>query len=461
MRSVREVMESRSLAVIGASRNPQKAGSMLIQFINETGFQGRVAGVNPQGGEIHGVTLYPSLDEIPFDVDLCVFYIPPKLVPPVLADCAKKGVKGVVISSEGFAESGPEGRAVQEEVRRVLQDTGMRAFGPNTLGVINTQTGLTTSYFADKQMLTPGSIGFATQSGIFIGAVMRYMSSVEGLSLSKGLGLGNKVDVDESEALAYLMEDEQTKIIGLYLEDIRDGRRFLETAREAVSRKPVLVLKSGRSPQGARASVSHTGSMAVDDAVLDGALRQAGVLRMSGLEEFIGTLMGFQWMPLPQGDRLALVTYSGAQAIMSIDKAVDLGLEVARFTQETRDKISKVIATPAKAENPVDLYPDMNTHGFEKTTIEVLKALLDDDGVHGIIFVSFAMFGVEPYFPLMELLENNRTKPVFFSILGEKECLRGCTELMRAHRIPVYVFPETAVQVFANMRRYAKIAGGV
>lgn len=461
MRSVREVMESMSLAVIGASRDPQKAGAMLIQFIQETGFQGRVAGVNPQGGEIHGVTLYPSLDEIPFDVDLCVFYIPPKLVPGVLVDCAHKGVKGVVISSEGFAESGPEGRAVQEEVRRILQDTGIRGFGPNTLGVINTQTGLTTSYFADKQMLSPGSIGFASQSGIFIGAVMRYISSVEGLSLSKGLGLGNKVDVDESEALAYLMEDEQTKIIGLYLEDIRDGRRFLETAGEAASRKPVLVLKSGRSPQGARASVSHTGSMAVDDAVLDGALRQAGVLRMSGLEELIGTLMGFQWMPLPRGDRLALVTYSGAQAIMSIDKAVDLGLEVARFTQETRDKISKVIATPAKAENPVDLYPDMNTHGFEKTTIEVLKALLEDDGVHGIIFVSFAMFGVEQYLPLVELLEKHRNKPVFFSILGEKECLRGCVELMRGHRIPVYLFPETAVRVFANMRRYAKIAGGV
>ena len=456
MRPIREILEAGSVAVIGASRDPQKSGAQLIHVLQKVGYKGQVAGVNPQGGEVFGTPLFRSLEEVPFPVDLAVLHIPPRLVPAALSQCVRKGVKGAVISSEGFAETGPEGARLQEEVKGILRSSGLRAFGPNTLGIVNTQTGLTTSYYSSRHMLKPGSIGFAAQSGIFVGALLRYLSSFEGLQISKGIGMGNKVDVDESEALEYLMLDEQTKIIGLYLEDVRDGRRFLETAKAAVARKPVLVMKGGRTEAGARATASHTASLAVRDAVFEGALRQAGVIRVQAIDEFIRTLRGFLKMPLPGGGRLALVTYSGAQAIMSIDAAVEEGLEMARFAEETKKKIARVIATPSKAGNPIDLFPDMLTHGFEKTSIELLTALLEDRGVDGIIFISFANFGEQPYRPIIEGLEGRVHKPLFFSVLGMKKDIEGTAAFLEERGYPCFDLPEMAVRVFARMWQYKK-----
>lgn len=456
MRSIREILESKSLAVVGASRDSAKSGSQLLQVLQKVGYQGKFAGVNPGGGEVFGVPLYRKIQDIPFEVDLAVMHIPPGSVPAALTDCARKGVKGVVISSEGFAETGPAGAKLQDQVRDILKASGMRGFGPNTLGIVNTATGLTTSYFGDVRMLRPGPIGFAAQSGIFIGALLRYLSSMEGLQLSKGIGLGNKVDVDESEALAYLMEDEQTKIIGLYLEDIRDGRRFLQIAKEAVRHKPVLILKGGRTREGAKSTASHTASLAVSDGIFDSAMRQAGVLRLYGIDEFIRTLGGFINMPLPTGPELAFVTYSGAQAIMSIDTAVEEGLEVARFSEAAQGKIGRIIATPSKMKNPVDIFPDMMTHGFEKTSVEILKALMEDDQVKGIVFISFAIFGIEPYLQILEAFKGRCSKPFFFSLMGSRQDLQICQPYFEKEGFPCYDFPEMAVRVFSRMWRYAR-----
>jgi len=458
MRTVREVLESRNIAVIGASRDPIKPGAMLLNLLKTSGFNGRFAGVNPQGGEIHGVPLYRSLEEVPFPVELAVMLIPPRLIPEAVSVCARNGVKGVVIPAEGFAEAGPEGAAYQEEIRNLLRASGMRGFGPNTMGVMNTATGLTTAYFANPNMLQPGHVGIAAQSGIFVGAMLRYLSS-RGLRISKALGLGNKMDVNESDALEYLGEDEATRVVGLYLEDVKDGRRFLEVARKAASRKPVLLLKGGRTPEGAKATASHTASMAVEDVVLDGALRQASVLRVQELGELVASLMAFQDIPLPRGPRIAFVTYSGAQAIMCIDTAMDVGMQVARFGEPTRKRLSQVISTGSKANNTVDLYPDMNVHGFKKTATEILTALLDDDGVDAVVFISFAIFGSELYRPVIKIIDERRTKPVFFSLLGEKKDVEDCRNLMQDHRIPFTLFPEMAVRVLSNMWRYARRQG--
>lgn len=458
MYSVREVLDSKSVAVIGASRDPLKPGALILKVLRDVGFEGPVAGVNPRGGEIHGVPLYRSLAEIPFPVDLAVMLIPPARVPGAVAECARQRVKGIVISSEGFAEADETGRKYQEEIRRILKESGMRGFGPNTLGLVNTSTRLTTSYFADPRMLRPGSIGFAAQSGIFVGALLRYLSSLQGLGISKGLGLGNKVDVDECDALSFFRQDEQTRVVGMYLEGIRDGRRFLEECRETTRVKPVLLLKGGRSQEGARATASHTASLAADDRIVEGAVRQAGAIRVSGIDELIATLKGFLWMPEPLGDRLAMVTYSGAQAIMSIDRASDLGLGLARFSPETQKRLSEVIATPSKARNPVDLFPDMMTHGFEKTSLRIVEALLEDDNVHGILFISFAFWGTAPYQPLVDLLSKRRPKPVFFSLLGPKEEVEACREFFEENRLPCCLFPEMAVNAFANLWRRARQA---
>ncbi|MBW1819254.1 MAG: CoA-binding protein [Deltaproteobacteria bacterium] len=459
MYSVKEVMESKSLAVIGASHDPGKPGTQLLKMIKNSNFKGKVAGINPRGGEVLGFPLYGKPADVPFDIDLAAVIIPPRAIPGALVECAAKGVKGVVITSEGFAEAGPEGRGFQEEVGRILKSSGMRGFGPNTMGIVNTASGLCTAYFANERMLKPGSVGFAAQSGIFVGALLRFLTSYRSLRVSKAMGLGNKVDVDESDALAYLGEDDQTRVVGMYLEDIKDGKRFLHTARRAVKQKPVLLLKGGRSDAGARATASHTASMAVNDAVLGGALRQAGVLRMSGIDELMATITGFQCMPLPRGNRIALVTYSGAQAIMSIDAAAEHGVVPARFSEETRETIGGVIATPSKVLNPVDFYPDMMAHGFEKTTVEIFRGLLNDDGVDGIIFISFAMSDGEMYRPIVELLDKKRPKPVFFALLGAKEHVDSCATYMDENRLPVVLFPEMAVRVFSHMHAYARTVG--
>ena len=457
MRPIREILEAKSVAVIGASRDQEKPGAQLLKVLKDVGYQGLVAGVNPQGGDVFGTPLYQSIETIPFAVDLAVMLIPPKFVPEALRACARKGVKGVVISAEGFAETGTEGATYQEDVRAILKSSGMRGFGPNTLGLVNTQTKLTTSYFANHEMLMPGSIGFAAQSGIFVGALLRYLSSLKGLSLSKGIGLGNKADVNESDALSYLRDDEQTRIIGLYLEDVKDGRLFLENLKAAVAKKPVLLIKSGRTQAGARASASHTASLAVEDAVFDGVVRQAGAIRLTGIDEFIRTLKGFVNMPLPGGDRLAFVTYSGAQAIMSIDAAVEQGLQVARLAEDTQARIAKVIATASKTRNPIDIFPDWLAHGYEKTTSEILKALLDDSGVDGIVFISFADKNPEVYQPMIDIVKNDRRKPVFVSLLGDSQDKAACERFLDAGGLPCFDFPEYAVSVFARMRHYSRI----
>ena len=457
MRSVKEVLESKNIAIFGASQDPFKPGSLLIATLQQTGFKGLMAGINPRGGEFQGVPLYHTIEEIPFDVDLVSMIIPPAAVPEALRACARKGVKGVVISSEGFSESGDDGRAIQEEIRSILRSADIRGFGPNTLGLVNTETGLATSYFANRNMLTPGSVGFAAQSGIFVGALLMHMSAYPVYRISKGLGLGNKVDVDESDALEYLAGDEQTRIIGMYLEDIRDGRRFLDEARKAVLRKPVIILKGGRSEAGSSATATHTASLAVDNAVLDGALRQAGVLRAGGIDELLAMIMGFQWAPVPRGNRIAVITFSGAQAIMAIDRAADEGLLLADFAPETIDRLGSVISSLSKRKNPVDIFPDMMVHGFEKTSLEIVSALLDDDGVDGILFIGFAAFGPGMMRPVADMVASRARKPVLFSFLGGPEDMSRCRDFMMERELPVFTFPEQALTVFARMREYGTI----
>ncbi len=456
MRPLKEVMESGSLAVFGASLDPFKPGAILLKTLTDTGFKGKIAGINPKGGSVHGITLYPSLDNVPFQVDLAVMLIPPSSVPRAVQECAKKGVKGVVISSEGFAEAGEQGRRYQDEISDILQSSGMRGFGPNTLGIVNTSTGLTTSYFTDQNMLLPGGVGFVSQSGIFVGALLRYIGSLESLGISKGIGLGNKVDVDESDALDYFLEDDQTRTIGMYLEDIRNGPRFINTARQVTDRKPVLLLKGGQTVEGSRAIASHTASLALNNSVLNGAVRQGGILRTDGIDELIAALMGFEWMPLPKGNKIALVTFSGAQAIMSIDAAIKKELAIARFSHQTAEALSKVIATPSKAQNPVDIFPDMMVHGFDKISTEILRALLNDDGVHGIVFISFAVSGADPFHLLSSFINENRSKPVFISLLGSKEDTRSAGDYLLKQKIPCVSYPETAIQAFSHMWNYAK-----
>jgi len=218
----------------------------------------------------------------------------------------------------------------------------------------------------------------------------------------------------------------------------------------------VLIIKSGRTQAGAKASATHTASMAVEDSVFDGIVRQAGAIRLHAIDEFVRTLKGFLNMPLPAGDRLAFVSYSGAQAIMSIDTTIEQGLQAARLADATQARIGRVIATSSKTKNPIDIFPDWLTHGYEKTITEVVKALLDDRGVDGIVFISFAEANPEVYQSLVNVVQADRRKPVFVSLLGDSLDKAACERLLDAGGLPCFDFPEQAVRVFARMRQYAK-----
>jgi acetyltransferase len=231
----------------------------------------------------------------------------------------------------------------------------------------------------------------------------------------------------------------------------------MEIARKTVAEKPILLLKGGRTEAGAARTASHTASMAVADDVLSGALRQAGVLRVPSIDELIRTLRGFLTMPLPQGPCLAFVTFSGAQAIMSIDTAVEEGLSIATFTDKTHENLKKVIQTPSKAKNPVDIFPDMVVHGFDVTMITILKSLMEDKNVHGIVSISFANAGAEVYQPIVEALKGNCSKPLFFSLLGSKKDFQESQAYLEENGFPCYDLPEMAVRVFARMWRYTQI----
>ncbi|MFO7965098.1 MAG: CoA-binding protein [Desulfobacterales bacterium] len=456
MHHLATLMNARNIAVFGASKSPEKPGSMLLQILRMTGFSGKFAGINPQGGDIQGIPLYPSIREVPFETDLAVMIIPPAAVVGAIRECAEAGVKGVVISSEGFSESGPDGARHQEAIADIVKKTGIRVVGPNTLGILNTATGLTTSYYADAGALRQGCIGFAAQSGIFVGAFMRYLSSFDHLGISKGLGLGNKLDINESDALDFLADDVQTRVVGLYLEDIQDGRRFFAAAEKAVAKKPVLLIKGGRTSPGSRATASHTASMAVDDKILDGALAQSGVIRLSGIEEMLAALMGFTWAPLPRGNSIAIVTYSGAQSIMCIDLAADLGLRMAEFGPAARNGLSRVISRAYKAQNPVDIFPDMMSHGFEETMLAILDALLKDNGVNGIFFISFAIEGSEIYRPVVDMIHDRADKPVFFSLLGPRDEVQSTGDFLLRQKVPYFLYPEMGIRTFAHMWQYAR-----
>jgi len=270
--------EPKSVAVVGATNNPLKFGHYLLLNIIDLGFKGKVYPVNLKADKVLGLKAYPRVDLIPDEVEVVAIIVPAPSVPQVMRDCAKKGVKGVVILSSGFREAGGEGIKFEREIVETAKKAGIRIVGPNTTGILNTSNGFTTS-FVPLPKLSKGNVAFVAQTGLFAAAAFWWILSAEPFGLSKVMGLGNKSDVDDSEALEYLARDEDTGVVAIYMEGVKDGRKFLEAAQKATEKKPVLILKSGRTEAGMKAALSHTGSLAMKDEVFDAACKKVGAIR--------------------------------------------------------------------------------------------------------------------------------------------------------------------------------------
>jgi len=451
--------EPSSVAVVGASRSPVKFGHFLLMNLLDLGFKGKVYAVNPNADEVLGLKTYPSVDSIPEEVELAAIIVPATFVPQVMRDCAKKGVKGVVICSSGFREAGGEGIKLEREIVEIAKKAGIRVIGPNTTGILNTSNNFTTS-FVPLPKLRKGNVAFVAQTGLFAAAAFWWILSAEPFGLSKVVGLGNKSDVDDSEVLEYLAQDEDTKVIAIYMEGVKDGLKFLKTAQEAAKKKPVLILKSGRTEAGIKASISHTGSLAIKDEIFDAVCKKAGILRVKDFEELMDLAKALALQPLPRGNRVAIASMTGAGGVMAADYCEQYGLEVTQLSDRTVKYIESFLPSWVKVRNPFDTEMLFESVGPEDCLRISLGGMLGDENIDCIVVVlpTSPMFAFDIQGVTSEIVKKYPDKPLAVNIIGAKDMVDLWTKQLESGSVPVYPSIERCVRALAALNKYDKIS---
>jgi acetyltransferase len=440
-----------SVAVVGASKRPEKVGYGVFANLVRAGFQGPVYGVNPAGGEILGRSLNVSIEEIPGKVDLGIFVVPPAAVVEGIPRMAAKGMTAAVVISAGFKEVGGEGPAMERALREAARTASVRVLGPNCLGLINTHACLNASFAAGT---TPqGSISFFSQSGALCTAILDWALG-ENVGFSKFISLGNKADISESDVMDYLSLDEETRVILGYVESIDDGIRFLEVARRVTVRKPVILVKAGATAAGARAASSHTGSLAGSDRAYAAAFRQGGILRADTVEDLFDFALGFALQPMPRGDRLLILTNAGGPGIMAADMAEKLGIRLAEIPPALRARLSLRLPPTAGLGNPVDVIGDAQADRYR----DALSAVRDEPCVDSVLVLLTPQAMTQPEETARETVAALEAsgKTAFASFLGEAS-VRGARRILSAGGIPQYPAPERAVRSLHAMLRYRRI----
>ena len=365
----------RNVAVIGASKK-QGFGSGIPAVLMKYGYRDRMYLVNPREKEIDGLVVYPRITDVPGEIDLAIVIVPGPQAPAVIRDCIAKGIRAVILESAGFSETGPAGARLEEDVRGIVRGSGTRVIGPNCIGLVNTHDRFATTQISFEE-LRAGNIGVIAQSGAF-GNILADWAPTQGLAFSKLVTIGNRVDVDETDVLAYLAQDEKTDVIVLYLEGVKDGSRFYETAREVSLRKPILVYKGGKSPAGSRAAASHTGSLTGEDELYEGLFRQSGVIRASSFQELFDMARAFSREPLMRGPHVGVVTCSGSLGVMVADACMGCGLQFPELAEETVKTMRGLAPAWMNVKNPLDVGPS-------GLFAPAAKAVLRDGGIDGII----------------------------------------------------------------------------
>jgi acetyl-CoA synthetase (ADP-forming) len=328
--------EPQSIVVIGASATPHKPGNDVLRNILANEYEGGLYLVNPKGGEIFGMKVHRSIQELPDGIDLAIIILPAKTNPQVIQECANKGIRAAVLAAGGFSEVDEMGAALQEELIKVIAETGVRVIGPNTSGHTSTPHRFTSSFFPLGK-IPRGNISYIAQTGNFATHTMRYITTEQNFGVARVVGLGNKVDLDEVDVLEYLAEDPETKAIFTYLESFKRPKRFMEIAREVTRNKPIILLKGGQTEEGAQAAVAHTAALASDDRIIDGALRQAGIARVYKYSHLFLAAKAIATMPLPKGNRVSFLGPSGAMLVVLTDLCRHrLGLEVPDLEEKTQ-----------------------------------------------------------------------------------------------------------------------------
>jgi len=438
-----------SVAVIGASHKKGKVGHDVLANLIRYGYKGKIYAINPKTEKIKGLKPYPKVTDVKGKIDLAVFAIPAPLVPKSLLECGKAGIRAAIIISAGFKECGPEGAKLEREVAEISKRFNIRVLGPNCLGLINTASSLNAS-FADE-MPSEGDIAFFSQSGALCTAILDWAVK-ERIGFSKFVSLGNKVDISEATLLESLGSDPDTKVILGYIEDVKDGRQFMQVARKVTAKKPVIICKAGGTQAGARAASSHTGSLAGSEAAFNAAFVQTGIVRAHSVEDLFNYAVAFSYQNLPKAERLAIITNAGGPGIIAVD-AVERSqnARVAAFNKETIDYLRKSLPVGAAIYNPVDVIGDADEERYRKS----LKAILKDSNVDGalVILTPQTMSKIRETAVCMANLRD--TKPLLASFMGGKLVEKGL-KVLHENKIPNYPFPERAVAAFDAMVEYGK-----
>jgi acetyl coenzyme A synthetase (ADP forming)-like protein len=448
----------RSVAVIGASRDPSKIGGSVLANLRSAGFEGRLIAVNPHAAMVQGLEAVPSLLAVDGPVDLAVITVPAAAVLPALKECVSKGVRGAVVITAGFRESNAEGREREVELRRWLSEQPIRVLGPNCLGWIRPSQRLNLTFAPG--MPEPGGIAFISHSGALAVAILDWARERR-MGFSLFASLGNQADLNESDLLEAAAADPETRVIAAYMEGVADGRRFFDTLSAAAMVKPVVVLKAGRSAEGARAVSSHTGALAGSDRAFDAAVRQAGAVRASSVEDLFDLARGLASQPLPRGRRLLVLTNGGGLGVIATDAAREAGLDVSPLDEAARGRLAAVLPPTASLGNPVDLVGDADAARYS----HALHAL-GGESADAALVVLTAQAATDSTAVARSVIGATRgwTIPIAAAFVGGARVAPGARALEEAG-IPCYPFPEPAVRTIAgmmllNQRRTGRIDRG-
>ncbi len=436
----------KSIAVIGAAREPGKVGYDVVKNLLDFRFPGHIFPVNPKAKEILGLKAYPSVLEIPEEVDLAVVAVRAHLVPGIISQCGEKGITAVVILSAGFKEAGREGAKLEHELSDIAKKYNIRIIGPNCLGILDAYSRVNATFAALKPIR--GKIGFFSQSGALCLALLEW-SRAERIGLSRFISLGNKCDVSEIECLRLLGEDPHTKVVIGYLEGIDNGRAFAEIAKEVARKKPLIIFKGGVTAAGARAASSHTGSLAGSETAFNAASHYAGIIRAKNLREFFNLALFFAFQPILEGPRLAILTNSGGPGIVAADACENSSLELPTLSGETVEKLRSVLPPYAAFYNPVDITGDANAERYERA----LEVLIEDEKINGLLVILSRTATVDPDEVAKRMAKNVGKKPIAACFLGY-ESVKKARNILIKNKIPSFDYPEEAIAVFEKSWLY-------
>jgi acetyltransferase len=448
------IFTPKSVAVIGATEKTGSVGRTILMNLIRSPFGGTVFPINPKRHSILGIKAYPDLAAVGEQVDLAVIVTPAKTVPGIIAECVERGVPSAIIISAGFKEVGPEGVELERQVMDIARGK-MRIIGPNCLGVMRPPTGLNAT-FAGK-LARPGNVGFISQSGAICTAVLDW-SLQENVGFSSFISIGSMLDVDWGDLIYYLGDDPHTHSIVIYMESIGNARSFLSAAREVALRKPIIVIKAGRTEAAAKAAASHTGALAGSDDVLDAAFRRSGVLRVNSISDIFYMSEVLARQPLPAGPRLTILTNAGGPGVLATDALISQGGELAEISEQTMQEFNEFLPFAWSHGNPVDILGDAEPERYAKA----LEIAARDPNSDGLLVVLTPQSMTDPTDTAEQLTAYAQIegKPVLASWMGGEDVAEG-ERILNQASIPTYPYPDTAVRIFNYMWRYAYNLQGI